>query len=111
MLMIIEELIAKLSAHQEAEEQRRAVERRERAALLAPIVADLRAELALPTRWQNFVVVGRLLLKAKGIVPHGEWQMWLEEIGVPYYHAVKCIKRAKEKRAVAQRWALKDVAE
>ena len=102
--MPIDEIIAKLAAHQEAEEQRRAV-------VLAPIVADLRTELALPTRRQNFVVVGRLLLKAKAIVPYGEWTTWLEENGVPYHHAVKVIRLAKANRAVAQRWALKDVAE
>jgi hypothetical protein len=46
------------------------------------------------------IEVGRLLWKAKAIVPHGQWQMWLNEIGLPYRYAVNCIKLWRDNRRI-----------
>ena len=98
--MTVDELAAKWEAKAEAAS-------RERACKLAPIVAGIRDA----KRARQVVVVGRSLLKAKAIVPYGEWTTWLGEIGVPYQYAVAAIRLAKQNRAVAQRWALRDAAE
>jgi len=73
---------------------------RERQCKLAPIAAGIAAAL----RRKEMSELGKLLLKAKAIVPHGEWTLWLHEIGVPYRMANEAVRVAKHDRAVAQRW-------
>jgi hypothetical protein len=57
------------------------------------------------------IEVGRLLWKAKWIVPHGQWQMWLNEIGLPYRNAVNCIKLWRDNRRIGESVPFQSAAE
>jgi hypothetical protein len=98
--MPMDQIIAKLFAHSDELD-------RQRECQLAPLVVGI----VQARHDKQTVVVGRLLLKAKGIVPYREWVSWLEEIDLPYHYAVQAMRVAKADRAVAQRWQLKDAAE
>jgi hypothetical protein len=70
--MPMDQIVARLIAQTEAAD-------RERECQLTPIVAGI----AQARQRRDFAEVGRLLLRAKGIVPYGQWTTWLEEIGMP----------------------------
>lgn len=63
-------------------------------------LADAIAEARLR---RDFVEVGGLLLKAKAVVPHGHFQDWLGEIGLPYHHAFQAMRLWKQNRELAKR--------
>jgi hypothetical protein len=94
--MTQEEIIAKLMADSDEKERQ-----------LAELVAGIREARA---RRAN-VVVGRLLWKAKGIVPHGQWRMWLNEVGLPYRYAVDCIQHWRNDRRLGQAMPLRSTAD
>jgi hypothetical protein len=43
-------------------------------------------------RRHDFAETGRLLWKAKALVPRRRWQAWLATIGLPYQHAKPMIR-------------------
>jgi hypothetical protein len=98
--MPLDQIIAKLIAQTDEAERRREC-------ALAPIVAGI----AQARQRRDFVEVGRLLVRAKRIVPYGQWMTWLEEIGMPYQCAVQSIRLAKGNRAAGDRWGFRRAAE
>jgi hypothetical protein len=90
------EIIAKWMAQFDAEQEK-----------LALIVEGIREARVR----KDYVVVGRLLWKAKAIVPHGQWRMWLNEIGLPYRYAVNCIKHCRDSRRIGETEPFRNAAE
>lgn len=46
---------------------------------------------------QNIIEIGKRLIQAKEMVPHGEWENWLKnEVDFSYRHAVRLMQTARE---------------